>query len=79
MDASLPIMFPTGFKTLGEAREAERTASRRRVGRLTCGEFTELWLTDYARAAGATRRTYRYGAAAFGRSSDTCASPSSIG
>jgi integrase len=56
------------FKTLGEAREAERTASRRRgVGRLTCGEFTELWLTDYARAAGATRRTYRYGIAAFGK------------
>ena len=28
------------FKTLGEAREAERAASRRRgVGRLTCGEF----------------------------------------
>jgi integrase len=56
------------FKTLGEAREAERTASRRRgVGRLTCGEFTELWLTDYARAAGATRRTYRYGVAAFSK------------
>jgi hypothetical protein len=54
------------FRTLGEAREAERMASRRRrTGRLTCGEFTELWLTDYARAAGATRRTYRYGVAAF--------------
>lgn len=24
-----------------------------------------MWLTDYARAAGATRRTYRYGVAAF--------------
>jgi integrase len=34
---------------------------------LTCGEFAELWLTDYARAAGATRRTYRYGVAAFGK------------
>jgi integrase len=56
------------FKTLGEAREAERTASRRRGGgRLTCGEFTALWLTEYARAAGATRRTYRYGVAAFGK------------
>jgi hypothetical protein len=56
------------FKTLGEAREAERAASRRRgIGRLTCGEFIELWLTDYARAAGATRRTYRYGLAAFGK------------
>ena len=54
------------FRTLGEAREAERAASRRRgVGRLTCGEFSEVWLTDYARAAGATRRTYRYGVAAF--------------
>jgi integrase len=54
------------FRTLGEAREAERAPSRRRgVGRLTCGEFSELWLTDYARAAGATRRTYRYGIAAF--------------
>jgi integrase len=54
------------FRTLGEARDAERAASRRRgVGRLTCGEFSELWLTDYARAAGATRRTYRYGVAAF--------------
>ena len=41
------------FVTLGEAREAERAASRRRgVGRLTCGEFSELWLTNYARAAG---------------------------
>lgn len=54
------------FKALGEAREAERAASRRRgVGRLTCREFSELWLTDYARAAGATRRTYRYGVGAF--------------
>jgi uncharacterized protein YjiS (DUF1127 family) len=46
----------------------ERLNGRRRrrgVGRLTCGEFSELWLTDYARAAGATRRTYRYGVAAF--------------
>jgi len=54
------------FKTLAEARDAERSASRRRgVGRLTCGEFSELWLTEYARSAGATRRTYRYGVAAF--------------
>ena len=56
------------FVTLGEAREAERAASRRRgVGRLTCSEFSELWLTNYARAAAATRRTYRYGVAAFVR------------
>ena len=54
------------FKMLGEARDAERTASRRRgVGRVTCGEFSSLWLAEYPRAAGATRRTYRYGVAAF--------------
>jgi len=54
------------FRTLGEARDAERGAGRRRgLGRLTCGEFSKLWLADYARAAGATRRTYRYGVAAF--------------
>ena len=54
------------FKTLSEAREAERAASRRRgVGRLRCGEFGDLWLTNYARPAGATRRTYGYGVAAF--------------
>jgi integrase len=54
------------FKTLGEARDAERSASRRRgVGRLTCGEFTKLWLDEYPRPAGATRRTYRYAVAAF--------------
>jgi integrase len=54
------------FTTLGEAREAERGAGRRRgLGRLTCGEFSKLWLSEYARAAGATRRTYRYGVAAF--------------
>jgi integrase len=38
---------------------------RRSCGRLTCGEFSKLWLSEYARAAGATRRTYRYGVAAF--------------
>jgi len=54
------------FRTLGEARDAERAASRRRgVGRLTCGEFSKLWLAEYPRAAGATRRTYRYGVAGF--------------
>lgn len=35
------------FKTLGEAREAERGASRRRgLGRLTCGEFSKLRLSE---------------------------------
>ena len=54
------------FKTLAEAREAERVASRRRgIGRLMCGEFISLWLAEYPRAAGATRRTYRYGVTAF--------------
>ena len=54
------------FKTRTEAREAERAASRQRgTSRMTCFEFSDLWLTDYARAAGATRRTYRYGVAAF--------------
>lgn len=50
------------FETLREAREAERSAGRRRgsAGRLTCGEFVSLWLEDYARPAPATRRTYRY-------------------
>ena len=45
-----------------EAREAEREASRRRQvgGRMTCGEFAALWLDEYPRKAGATRRTYRY-------------------
>lgn len=54
------------FRTLAEARDAERSASRRRaVGRLACGEFTKLWLAEYPRPAGATRRTYRYAVAAF--------------
>ena len=55
------------FKTKAEAREAEREAGRRRHvgGRVTCGEFGTLWLTEYPRAAGATRRTYRYGVKAF--------------
>ena len=54
------------YKTLGEARDAERSTSRRKGGgRLTCAEFAKLWLADYPRAAGATRRTYRYGVATF--------------
>jgi integrase len=50
------------FATLREAREAQRNAARRGgvLGRVTCCEFVERWLTDYARAAPATRRTYRY-------------------
>jgi integrase len=51
------------FGTLRDAREAERNASRRRgeLARVTCGEFAERWLADYARPAAATRRTYGYG------------------
>jgi hypothetical protein len=39
------------FETLRDAREAERNASRRRgsAARLTCREFVDLWLTNYAR------------------------------
>ncbi len=50
------------FDTLRDAREAERNASRRRgsTTRLTCREFVDMWLTNYARPAPATRRTYRY-------------------
>src|SRR4051794_41731423 len=41
------------FKTLREAREAERDASQRRGvgGRVTCGEYVELWLAVCARAS----------------------------
>jgi integrase len=50
------------FGTRSEARAAERNASRRRgsSGRLTCGEFVDRWLVEYARPAPATQRTYRY-------------------
>ncbi len=50
------------FKTMREAREAEREAGRRRSvgGRVTCGEYVRLWLAEYRRPAPATQRTYRY-------------------
>jgi integrase len=50
------------FKTMREAREAEREASRRRgvALRITCGEYVQLWLAEYARPAPATQRSYRY-------------------
>jgi integrase len=51
------------FATRRDAREAEREASRRRLGtlsRLTVDEFAELWLARYARPALATRRNYVY-------------------
>ena len=50
------------FKTMREAKAAEREAAARRSvnGRTTCSEYVELWLTEYARPAPATRRSYRY-------------------
>lgn len=55
------------YQTLKEAREAERDASRRRLtsSRMTCKEFVERWLKDYARPAAATQRNYRYGLSEF--------------
>lgn len=55
------------FASKAEAREAEREASRRRSvgGRMTCAEFSSLWQKEYPRAAGATRRSYRYALKAF--------------
>jgi integrase len=60
------------FKTMREAREAEREASRRRSvgGRVTCGEYVRLWLVDYARPAPATRRSYRYALQRFAQEFD---------
>lgn len=50
------------YPTLREAKQAEREAlSKSSVrGFETCGEFARRWLTDYPRAAAATRKTYRY-------------------
>jgi integrase len=50
------------FATKREAKDAERAAGARRgVGsNLTCGEFAERWLVEYARPAAATRRNYSY-------------------
>ncbi|MFN8225061.1 MAG: site-specific integrase [Gaiellales bacterium] len=55
------------FASKVEARDAEREASRRRSvgGRMTCSEFATVWLKDYPRATGATRRSYRYALKAF--------------
>jgi integrase len=45
-----------------DARAAEQDAMRRRLtgGRMSVDEFASLWLTDYARPAGATRQNYLY-------------------
>jgi integrase len=55
------------YPTWREAKDAERDASRRRLisSRMTCGEFVERWLTDYARPAAATQRNYRYALSEF--------------
>jgi integrase len=50
------------FPTRREAKEAERRTSQktRITSSLTCDEFARQWQEDYARAAPATRRSYRY-------------------
>jgi integrase len=55
------------FATMREAKAAERVASTRRGSgsNLTCGEFAERWLVEYARPAAATRGNYRYGVQQF--------------
>src|SRR5215204_6115747 len=60
------------FKTMREAREAEREArSRRGVGsRVTCGEYVPLWLAEYARPAAATQGIYRYALQRFAQEFD---------
>jgi integrase len=61
------------FPTRREAVEAERAASQKRgvLWNITCAQFVERWLRDYARPAPATQRNYKYGlqgfAADFGR------------
>lgn len=55
------------FATLKEAREAERRAasSPAVMGNELCGEFSDLWLTNYPRRAAATKQTYRYALQSF--------------
>lgn len=57
------------FATRREAREAERSNSRRRpvTAEVTCDEFARRWQVDYARSAPATRRTYRYALVRFSK------------
>jgi integrase len=52
------------YPTLAEARRAEAAATLRpQRGRpVSVGEWTAMWLSDYARPAPATQRTYRYAA-----------------
>jgi integrase len=55
------------FATRREAKEAERTATRRRGSgsNVTCAEFASRWLVQYARPAAATRRNYGYAIQSF--------------
>jgi integrase len=50
------------FATKREAKDAERAAATRRGSgsNLTCAEFAERWLVEYARPAAATRRNHTY-------------------
>jgi hypothetical protein len=50
------------FPTLREARDAERAASASPAarGNDTCALVAQRWLTDNARPAPASQRTYRY-------------------
>jgi hypothetical protein len=52
------------YPTLAEARRAEAAATLRpeRGRPVSVGEWTATWLSDYARSAPATQRTYRYAA-----------------
>jgi integrase len=60
------------YRTLQEAREAEREAHARRQPRASesCGSFARRWVEDYPRGAAATKRTYRYALRAFARDFD---------
>jgi hypothetical protein len=57
------------FSTLREAREAERlaAASPAARGNDSCAAVAERWLTDNARPAPASQRTYRYALQGFSR------------
>ena len=69
--------------TFGTKAEAERlsggepSAARRRAADVR--RVRELWLTEYPRAAGATRRTYRYALKTFADEFARVRLPTSIG
>jgi integrase len=53
------------FPTRKEARAAEQAERPSRLYGITVEQFADRWLTDYARPAETTRRSYRYTLAAF--------------